>query len=184
VRVNDEVAGFDDWLVTQIYDTSVAAFKDKGWLAMLYGWRDFGDRMRSGWCETEGPLKMPCFYDDTHLGAHVFSGPGSATGRLCADVGRAAGPLVLSGLSAVMSLGASAVYAVLSLLRKLLASVPLSQSQATLNGSVVPNQAWLDLVYQLVGIGFGVDAAMVGSGPGDCLPVGRGRPLGRAGGAA
>jgi MFS family permease len=29
--------------------------------------------------------------------------------RLCADVGRAAGPLVLSGLSAVMTLGASAV---------------------------------------------------------------------------
>jgi membrane protease YdiL (CAAX protease family) len=55
-----------------------------------------------------------------------------------------------------VSLGASAVYAALSLLRKLLAPIPLSQSQATLNGSVVPNQAWLDLVYQLVGIGFGV----------------------------
>ena len=60
-----------------------------------------------------------------------------------------------------VSLGASAVYAVLSLLRKLLASVPLSQSQATLNGSVVPNQAWLDLVYQLVGIGFGVVPAFL-----------------------
>src|SRR4051794_20017806 len=60
-----------------------------------------------------------------------------------------------------VSLGASAVYAVLSLLRKLLAPVPLSQSQATLNGSVVPNQAWLDLVYQLVGIGFGVVPALL-----------------------
>jgi hypothetical protein len=29
--------------------------------------------------------------------------------RLCADLGRAAGPLALSGLSAIMSLGASAV---------------------------------------------------------------------------
>ena len=60
-----------------------------------------------------------------------------------------------------VSLGASAVYAALSLLRKLLAPVPLSQSQATLNGSVVPNQAWLDLVYQLVGIGFGVVPAFL-----------------------
>jgi membrane protease YdiL (CAAX protease family) len=60
-----------------------------------------------------------------------------------------------------VSLGASAVYAVLSLLRKLLAPIPLSQSQATLNGSVVPNQAWLDLVYQLVGIGFGVVPAFL-----------------------
>jgi len=60
-----------------------------------------------------------------------------------------------------VSLGASGVYAVLSLLRKLLAPIPLSQSQATLNGSVVPNQAWLDLVYQLVGIGFGVVPALL-----------------------
>jgi membrane protease YdiL (CAAX protease family) len=60
-----------------------------------------------------------------------------------------------------VSLGASAVYAALSLLRKLLAPIPLSQSQATLNGSVVPNQAWLDLVYQLVGIGFGVVPAFL-----------------------
>jgi membrane protease YdiL (CAAX protease family) len=60
-----------------------------------------------------------------------------------------------------VSLGASGVYAVLSLLRKLLAPIPLSQSQATLNTSVVPNQAWLDLVYQLVGIGFGVVPALL-----------------------
>ena len=60
-----------------------------------------------------------------------------------------------------VSLGASGVYAALSLLRKLLAPIPLSQSQATLNGSVVPNQAWLDLVYQLVGIGFGVVPALL-----------------------
>jgi membrane protease YdiL (CAAX protease family) len=60
-----------------------------------------------------------------------------------------------------VSLGASAVYAVLSLLRKLLAPIPLSQSQATLNGSVVPDQQWLDLLYQLVGIGFGVVPAFL-----------------------
>jgi len=60
-----------------------------------------------------------------------------------------------------VSLGASGVYAVLSLVRKLLAPIPLSQSQATLNTSVVPNQAWLDLVYQLVGIGFGVVPALL-----------------------
>ncbi len=59
-----------------------------------------------------------------------------------------------------VSLGASAIYAVLSLLRKLLAPVPLSQSQATLNGSVV-DQQWLDLLYQLVGIGLGVVPAFL-----------------------
>lgn len=60
-----------------------------------------------------------------------------------------------------VSLGASAVYAVLSLLRKLLAPVPLSQSRATLNGSYVPDQPWLDLAYQLMGVATGVVPAFL-----------------------
>ena len=59
-----------------------------------------------------------------------------------------------------VSVGASALYAALSLLRRLLAPVPLSQSQATLNGSYVPDQPWLDLAFQLVGIGLGVVPAL------------------------
>jgi len=66
-------AGHDDWVLRQIYEPSVQAFKDTGGLAMMYGWRDFGDRMRGGWCEVDpGGFKIPCFYNDTHMGAHVF----------------------------------------------------------------------------------------------------------------
>ena len=60
-----------------------------------------------------------------------------------------------------VSVGASAVYAALSLLRKLLAPIPLSQSQANLNGSYVPDQPWLDLAYQLVNVGLGVVPALL-----------------------
>ena len=66
-------AGHDDWLLRQIYETSVSAFKETGGLAVPYGWRDFGDRMRGGWCEVDAQgFKIPCFYNDTHLGAHFF----------------------------------------------------------------------------------------------------------------
>jgi len=60
-----------------------------------------------------------------------------------------------------VSVGASAVYAALSLLRRLLAPIPLSQSQATLNGSYAPGQPWLDLAFQLAGIAFGVVPALL-----------------------
>ena len=60
-----------------------------------------------------------------------------------------------------VSVGASAVYAGLSLARRLLAPVPLSQSQATLNTSYAPDQPWLDLAFQLAGIAFGVVPALL-----------------------
>jgi len=53
-----------------------------------------------------------------------------------------------------LSLGASAVYAVVSLIAKLTAG-PLRQQTATLNASRSPRE-YLDLTYQLLGIGFGV----------------------------
>jgi len=60
-----------------------------------------------------------------------------------------------------VSVGASALYAGLSLLRKLLAPIPLSQTQANLNGSYVPDQPWLDLAYQLVNVALGVVPALL-----------------------
>ena len=60
-----------------------------------------------------------------------------------------------------VSVGASALYAALSLLRRLLAPVPLSQTEATLNGSYVPDLPWLDLAFQLAGIGLGVVPALL-----------------------
>lgn len=53
-----------------------------------------------------------------------------------------------------LSLGASAVYAVVSLIAKLTAG-PLRESTATLNASRSPRE-YLDLTYQLLGVGFGV----------------------------
>jgi membrane protease YdiL (CAAX protease family) len=52
-----------------------------------------------------------------------------------------------------LSLGQSAVYSVISLGAKLTAGRPLAQQQATLNASQSP-RPYLDLTYQLVGIGF------------------------------
>jgi membrane protease YdiL (CAAX protease family) len=55
-----------------------------------------------------------------------------------------------------VSLGASAVYAAVSLLAKLTAPGPLSEQAATLNASQAPGRPWLDLTYQLLGILFGL----------------------------
>lgn len=51
-----------------------------------------------------------------------------------------------------LSLGASAVYSILDLVRSLSAAVPLSKQAAILNGAVTPGRPLLDLAYQLVGV--------------------------------
>jgi membrane protease YdiL (CAAX protease family) len=60
-----------------------------------------------------------------------------------------------------VSLGASAVYAAVSLIAKLTASKPLSQQHATLNPSQAPGRPWLDLAYQLLGILFALVPALL-----------------------
>ncbi len=57
--------------------------------------------------------------------------------------------LVVLGLS----LGASAIYSVLRIIERLTRPVPLGQQTSALNASVTPDRPWLDLAYQLVGIG-------------------------------
>lgn len=52
-----------------------------------------------------------------------------------------------------VSLGASALWSALSLLRKLTADEGLSGQVTSMNQSVTPGQPWLDLTHQLVGIG-------------------------------
>jgi membrane protease YdiL (CAAX protease family) len=59
-----------------------------------------------------------------------------------------------------VSVGSSAVYAVLSLLRKLTAPGGLRSAQATLNGSYAVNQ-WIDLLYQLANALFLVVPALL-----------------------
>lgn len=51
-----------------------------------------------------------------------------------------------------VSLGSSAVYAVLSIIEKLTRPVPLSQQTTAMNQSATPGRPWLDLAYQLAGI--------------------------------
>jgi membrane protease YdiL (CAAX protease family) len=60
--------------------------------------------------------------------------------------------LILLGLS----LGQSAVYSVLGIIERLTRNVPLARQTATLNASATPDRPWLDLAYQLAGIGFGL----------------------------
>ena len=51
-----------------------------------------------------------------------------------------------------VSLGASAVWSVLSIVNKLTQNVALNQQTTGMNNSVTPDRPWLDLAYQLVGI--------------------------------
>ncbi len=51
-----------------------------------------------------------------------------------------------------VSLGASAVWSVLSLVNKLTKQVALNQQTTAMNSSVTPDRPWLDLAYQVVGI--------------------------------
>ncbi|MDR2565161.1 MAG: CPBP family intramembrane metalloprotease [Bifidobacteriaceae bacterium] len=59
-----------------------------------------------------------------------------------------------------LSLGQSAVYAILRLVDRLTEAVPLAEQTAALNTSDSP-KPWLDLLYQLAGIGFGVLPAVL-----------------------
>jgi len=51
-----------------------------------------------------------------------------------------------------VSLGSSAVYALLSIVEKLTRAVPLSQQTTAMNQSATPDRPWLDLAYQLANI--------------------------------
>jgi len=51
-----------------------------------------------------------------------------------------------------VSLGASAVWSLLSLVNKLTQNRALNEQTTTMNSSVTPDRPWLDLAYQLVGI--------------------------------
>ncbi len=59
------------------------------------------------------------------------------------------------------SLGRSAVYSILSIIEKSTRDVPLNQQTTTINNSVTPDRSWLDLAYQVAGIGFPLVAVAV-----------------------
>lgn len=65
-----------------------------------------------------------------------------------------------TGLVLLLSLGASAIYSILSIIRDLQSNVALNQQTSSLNNSQA-TQSWLDLTYQLVGIALGVVPALL-----------------------
>lgn len=52
-----------------------------------------------------------------------------------------------------VSLGSSALYALLRIVDRLTRAEPLGQQTSAMNSSVTPDRPWLDVTYQLVGIG-------------------------------
>ncbi|WP_411284003.1 CPBP family intramembrane glutamic endopeptidase [Lapillicoccus sp.] len=80
------------------------------------------------------------------------SAPGAASTTAAGAVPRrrALGREVLIVLG--ISLGSSAVYAVLRIIDRLTISVALNQQSSSLNNAVTPERPWLDLAYQLTAI--------------------------------
>ena len=81
-----------------------------------------------------------------------MSAPGAAstTATAAAVHRRGLGREVLIVLG--ISLGSSAVYAVLRIIDRLTVSVALNQQSSSLNNAVTPDRPWLDLAYQLTAI--------------------------------
>jgi membrane protease YdiL (CAAX protease family) len=79
-------------------------------------------------------------------------------GATAAEVGRLSRRLVYAEVVLVLalSLGRSGVYALVDLVQSATAPGALAGQKAVLNGSLAPGRPWFDLVYQLLGLGFGV----------------------------
>lgn len=60
-----------------------------------------------------------------------------------------------------LSLGRSGIYAAVDLVAAWTAPGSLSEQTAGLNGSLAPGRPWLDLAYQLLGLGFGLVAVLL-----------------------
>ena len=60
-----------------------------------------------------------------------------------------------------LSLGASAMWSLLSLIDKLTKHIALAQQTTSMNNSVTPDRPWLDLAYQLLPIALGVLPAVL-----------------------
>src|SRR4051794_23396653 len=102
-----------------------------------------------------GAMSTPATVTQASAGRGRFAGLLAASDR---DPSRVTEPEVQRGLRwetvlvLGVSLGSSAVYAVLSIIEKLTRPVPLSQQTTAMNQSATPGRPWLDLAYQLAGI--------------------------------
>jgi membrane protease YdiL (CAAX protease family) len=83
-----------------------------------------------------------------------------------------------------ISLGQSGVYAVLRIIERVTRAEPLAAQTSSLNVSTTPDRPWLDLAYQLAGIGFALVPVLLvwyllglSDGPaGRIIGLDRGRP--------
>jgi len=94
--------------------------------------------------EPAGSRAESAGHEGSRLSGSVAGGAGAAMSRRAI--------VVEIWLVLGLSLGASALYAVLDLVRSLSATAPLSSQSAVINSSAAPNQSFLDLSYQLAGI--------------------------------
>ncbi|WP_235998089.1 CPBP family intramembrane glutamic endopeptidase [Aestuariimicrobium ganziense] len=60
-----------------------------------------------------------------------------------------------------ISLGQSAIYAVLRIIERMTRPEPLAKQTTTMNTSTTPDRPWLDLAYQLAAVGFGIVPALL-----------------------
>lgn len=61
--------GYDAYLMQDIYERSIEKTDGN---ATMFGWRDYGDRLRGGWALVTNGVRVPSFYNDTHVGANNF----------------------------------------------------------------------------------------------------------------
>ncbi|WP_163999502.1 InlB B-repeat-containing protein [Pyxidicoccus caerfyrddinensis] len=61
--------GYDAHLMQGIYEKSIDQSDGN---ATMFGWRDYGDRLRPGWALEINDVRVPSFYNDTHVGANNF----------------------------------------------------------------------------------------------------------------
>ncbi|GEN05853.1 hypothetical protein MFU01_08900 [Myxococcus fulvus] len=61
--------GYDNVLMRDIYERSIEQSDGN---ATMFGWRDYGDRLRAGWALQTNGVYVPSFYNDTHVGANNF----------------------------------------------------------------------------------------------------------------
>jgi hypothetical protein len=71
--------GYSAMLMNDIYHPSIENpdpdnidSTEQGGDATMFGWRDYGDRLRAGWNDVVNGVRIPAFYNDTHIGANNF----------------------------------------------------------------------------------------------------------------
>jgi predicted esterase len=69
INISDSTsAAYDKYLLNNIYLYSLS----RSALVRPYGWRDFGDRLRAGFDMGKSGMKVPSYFNDSHVGGNSF----------------------------------------------------------------------------------------------------------------